>query len=724
MKPDDKWRLERISIRSFRGVAGEQILDFGGRSSLLYGNNGVGKSTMALALQWTLFGKFPSGVLPNIGFKNFLTPVSGIKGMSCGEVLFRRGAQVMTVSRDEETGTFRVKIGSRILEAEEAENERDSTLGLDMEAFVRTVLLHQSRVRGLLLDEVKDRNHAIDMLLGVEAAQDLLDILKDKPFRDAATEWRVSAESEKERHAAQDELLKRQYDGAVLQARESGFLSKDLNWTALSAHYGKLIAIVHSLATKHEAPLSKLVVPSSPAEAQKFSAKVARELIQIQSKAKSQVRLEQEKARADKIQGFLGAWDQTLNSRDKASKLVLAAEAPFASSGKPEGVLELADAEIEKQDELLKNLGQLHTLLTDARSALFAQRESTCPVCTQSVDASRLDKDLESRIRSLSSGELVEGRRVLDALKRSRVELRTSLEQLAEQRINCGLAQKQLAKLSEQIAVCLGAHAISESKVRQRLLESAKGSADACEALEKDVDSLANDIEAIATKATDLEGSLLTVILKREEISRHEKEGQKLMQNHAGSEKNAASMEAFGTRFERIRIALLGAKDQLASDRLKRARPRSLELYERLVRHPKFSSFDITTIQRARKVDYSFEVSVKGNPSSAREAKLVLSDGQVTATAVGIFVGLAESAAHGMDLLFIDDPTQNLDLPCKEAMAKLMVEMAGRKQIIVSTHDEDFVSYLREYGFDKKAAIFHIESWNGNPKVSRSESPD
>jgi len=75
-------------------------------------------------------------------------------------------------------------------------------------------------------------------------------------------------------------------------------------------------------------------------------------------------------------------------------------------------------------------------------------------------------------------------------------------------------------------------------------------------------------------------------------------------------------------------------------------------------------------------------------------------------------------------MLFIDDPTQNLDQGAKEAMAKLMVEIAGRKQIVISTHDEEFVSYLREYGFDKKASVFHIESWNGNPKiVSGSKSP-
>jgi bifunctional DNA-binding transcriptional regulator/antitoxin component of YhaV-PrlF toxin-antitoxin module len=29
----------------------------------------------------------------------------------------------------------------------------------------------------------------------------------------------------------------------------------------------------------------------------------------------------------------------------------------------------------------------------------------------------------------------------------------------------------------------------------------------------------------------------------------------------------------------------------------------------------------------------------------------------------------------------------------------------------------DLVSYLKEYGFYKNASVFHIESWNGNPKI-------
>ena len=87
---------------------------------------------------------------------------------------------------------------------------------------------------------------------------------------------------------------------------------------------------------------------------------------------------------------------------------------------------------------------------------------------------------------------------------------------------------------------------------------------------------------------------------------------------------------------------------------------------------------------------------------------------------VGIFIGLAESAGHALDLLFIDDPTQNIDAPCKEAMAKLMTEIAEQKQVVISTHDDTFVACLEEQGFHRRAAVFALEKWDGNPTVTSS----
>jgi DNA repair exonuclease SbcCD ATPase subunit len=193
-----RWRIASITIRRFRGVAGEHTFAFDGRSSMLHGNNGVGKSTVALALQWILYGRFPDGILQNNLFDRFLAPV-GQKGKGySGEVIFARGDETLTVHRD--TGEFAITHGGDSFKDEEAEAKRDGLLGIDMDTFVRAVLLQQSRIRSLLLDEPKERNKAIDRLLGMDVIEHLVDIVKPKDFENAAKERRQQIDAERREH--------------------------------------------------------------------------------------------------------------------------------------------------------------------------------------------------------------------------------------------------------------------------------------------------------------------------------------------------------------------------------------------------------------------------------------------------------------------------------------------------------------------------------------------
>jgi len=149
----ERWRLVSITVRQFRGVAKERRFEFNGRPGLLHGNNGVGKSTVALALQWTLYGRFPEGVLPNTAYDRFLSPIH-LKGKPySGEVVLSRGREKLVVSRDGTTKEFKLQIGSTSWSGPEAEEKRDALLGLDMDSFARAVVLQQSRIRALLLDD-------------------------------------------------------------------------------------------------------------------------------------------------------------------------------------------------------------------------------------------------------------------------------------------------------------------------------------------------------------------------------------------------------------------------------------------------------------------------------------------------------------------------------------------------------------------------------------------
>ena len=177
-----RWRLASVKIRSFRGVADEHTYEFDGRSGLLHGDNGVGKSTVAQSIQWTLYGKFPPEVLSNTSHKTFLAPVSAKNADWFGQVTLKSGKQTLVITRDQGTKEFSLELGDKTFTGDEAEVERDRLLGLDMAGFVRTVLLQQSRIRGLLLDSPKERNAALDRLLGMDDIEQILSRLKPRDF--------------------------------------------------------------------------------------------------------------------------------------------------------------------------------------------------------------------------------------------------------------------------------------------------------------------------------------------------------------------------------------------------------------------------------------------------------------------------------------------------------------------------------------------------------------
>ena len=139
-----------------------------------------------------------------------------------------------------------------------------------------------------------------------------------------------------------------------------------------------------------------------------------------------------------------------------------------------------------------------------------------------------------------------------------------------------------------------------------------------------------------------------------------------------------------------------------------------------LVDHPYFDTFTIEPVEQIGNVNYCYRVFKGAAAGDGAEARLVLSDGQMTAAALALFYALAESAHHSFDLLFIDDPTQNLDDKRKESMARAITQIAKLKQVVISTHDADFEAKLEDAGFKDGAACFRFRDWNGDPQVSAS----
>ncbi len=711
-----RWRLASVTIRQFRGVGKEKTYAFDGHPAMLHGNNGVGKSTVAVALQWILFGRFHGDVLPNAKMDSFLAPVQGKVKAYSGEVAFVRGGERLVITREGATKSFTVRLGKQTWSDEDAEAKRDEILGLDMDTFVRAVLLQQSRIRGLLLDEPKERNKALDRLLGMDAAEHFLELIRPRDFSQAADAWRDAIRDEQQQLRSQEELLGKQLEQCQRTARDLKFLNKDLNAAGLEARYAELSRDLVALGRKYKVEVDVLPPCAGVAHAGAVARGFEKGVRAIRLGAELRKRLTPVQKAIAELSGLAERSAESIEGRDAAAQ---ALEAFVKKHGDRKALMgERAEAQerLKALRQELKDADGLRQLLLDAHEFVKRAKPRECPVCERVLPER---PDLAARLRERSEGSASDAmekvRRNVEKTEGRLEGIASALDELTVLEKEVEAARKALEKVREKVAEVLGA-AVPENKLQARIEEALRARRDEEKKLAQAVEAMEADLEAIDGRERQIRAVLLPVVQKRDEVAAHEERMEAAKKRHEKSEARAAEMERYAVQLDAIRKVLIAAKEDLANELLGKAAPRAQELYRRLVRQPVFDTLEIEANARAGKVDYTFQVTA-GAGGAARDARLVLSDGQLTATALALFFGLAESTQHALDLLYVDDPTQNLDLPCKEAMAKVIAEIAKRRQIVVATQDEDFVTSLKGEGFPKNAIVHHITRWDGNPTV-------
>ena len=713
-----RWRLARVTLRHFRGVAGEQTYAFEGRSGLLHGHNGVGKSTFALGLQWVLYGRFQPGVLANVQPALFLTPVQAKAKPCSGEVVLARGGERLVVTRDAGERTFTVANGGSSFCGAEAEARRDELLGLDMDTFVRAVLLQQGRIRGLLLDDPKERNRALDRLLGMDAVEHLLDATKPRPFGDAASEWREAIRAEQQALDGAEKLLQQQLEAAQRTARELGFTAKDLTPSGLAGRYAELSRDLVALAARYEVSVPALAACPGPAQAAAVAGAFAKAAKAVRVGAAPQKRLAPVQQAIATLLALRARLADAGKARSDASARLADLVASRGEARALEGARSEARDRIAALRRELKDAGDLRQLLDDAHGYVSRARPSRCPVCERDLPPGA---DLAARLRQRADAMASEGvarlKRELSAAEERLAAAEAALAELSAAAKEVEASGRAAARVGAEVASAVGG-AVPEGKTPARLEEALRDREAERARLARAVEAMETEIEALERRQREVQVVLAPAVAKRDELARQEQRREDAKRRHAAREAKALGMERIAGQLEAIRKALLAAKQDLASELLDRAAPRAQALYRRLVRQPVFQGFDVQVTPKAAKVDYAFHVTTAAG--AARDARLVLSDGQLTATAMALFFGLAESTAHALGFLCVDDPTQNLDGPRKEAMAKVVAEMAGRRQVIVATQDEDFVAFLEGEGFPRHAVVHHLVEWDGSPNVQTS----
>ncbi|NWF85002.1 MAG: AAA family ATPase [Bryobacteraceae bacterium] len=493
-----RWRIEKLTLAGFRGFSKEASFPINGNSALIHGNNGTGKSTIAQGIQWILYGKFPPGVLANSQYDKFLSALSAGKKSYRGSLEFSCGKKRFVVHRDARGG-FTLQEGARTLTQEEAEDRLAALLGLDGESFVRVALLHQSKIRGLLMDDAKDRNAAMDKLLGTDSASDICAVLKPKVFTDAASRWRAAIQLREQNHKAKLDLLSEQLQEARERARSFGFLNKDFTIDGVESAYKSLWTGLEKISAQHEVSIGLFPGCSTLSSASAAAQSVKKAISTIRTHSSIQNRLATAKVKSGTILALKKEWIAGLKERDLAAASQVKFIKDYGTADDMAIDLKRLSTEMSKAKDRLKQANALRTLLSDAYALLAATPMTNCPVCESTLpDCQRTVQSLHQRVNKLANEEV-------KAIENSIRQMQKS-EQLIEQRqaalssldMTVKKHQSAVDKLTKRIVDALSLPAASEKSIASKLDSATK-------ALDEEVKALTNSVVILEEGLADME---------------------------------------------------------------------------------------------------------------------------------------------------------------------------------------------------------------------------
>ena len=165
--------------------------------------------------------------------------------------------------------------------------------------------------------------------------------------------------------------------------------------------------------------------------------------------------------------------------------------------------------------------------------------------------------------------------------------------------------------------------------------------------------------------------------------------------------------------------------ESLVADELARIEPLLQRIYATVDPHPAFRAVKfLTRMHRGRgRLWTTIEANASDKTITINEPRTVLSSSQLNVLAVATFLALNLSAAEPpLKLVALDDPLQTLDNVNLLGLSDLLRRLRGRRQILLSTHDDRLASLLerklRPVGTTERTISIVLASWDtSGPKV-------
>jgi len=685
----------RLIVRGFRGFREAVEFRFDQPATLLFGENRSGKSSTLNAIEWCLFGDDcvgkQTGIRERIGWvvPNGHMPAAD----ACVELELANSKNSYVVRRSLRKGTKKSMIAElelllpdgTSLSADTARQQLAQLLKAEFRDFMTTVYQHQEAVRGILTQEPKERNDAIDRLLGLSIYRNLLEALakvkaseRQRAMRDQfdAFEQRVQTALRTRDHDL-SELREQAAEAGVPVARESNALVRAAKVQSLLDDIARDAGIAPQLFAL---PKAWDGLPAFATAAKQAVAWLRREM----PCHKEQQALFQ---RQQYLLALQTAWDHATGDRDEIARGARALDVEYGGQQAVAAKLEAARQDLEKSQAQRRLASARAALISEAIAYLeqAATPDRSCPVCAAAAP------DLLARLRRQWQEELQVHVAAIDPLMKELNQRRQALE----------TGQTRYRELDRRLQSSLKAVDSCRTAIAQRLGRPLTAQDDPPAILRAELDALRESSQKLRDQVDDKHRRLGEV---EQELHRihlihgilHSQDKQQVLEAIQESPAFTA-LEAARDRVaewvsdvEAIRAAIAAVSHDEAGAKLKTAEATIDSYFRALTRHPTVKRIQLR-LEGARGQRNSYDVT----DQDGRDLTPILSQGDLNALALAIFLGLAAASAESnLGFVMLDDPSQSLGTEHKKHLVKVLDDVAQRKRLLLATMDAEFRTML------------------------------
>ncbi len=725
----------QLTVRGFRGFRGEHTFEFSSPVTILFGANRCGKSSTLNALEWCLFGDQCKGkdttIRERIGWvianQHLPTPDVQVELRLTGPggewVVRRRLSQPAGKRSLVEELEVECPDGE-IVSGPPAEQLLAQALRLSFRDFSTTVYQHQETIRGILTQEPRERNDALDRLLGLSDYRNLLSGIAAANPKRHQKDADASFTALEERIQTAGSLVRQQLEESRREAEDAGVPGSAFTERTALEIAGALIRdlqqFVEEIGLKAsrgrqppdspenpgaDAPGS-LDLPARWQDLSAFEKAVQNRINQLRAALPDQEEQSRLYQRQTAIRDRITDGENVSQQLDELGKQVQ--ELDSRHGGWQSLVQRLAQIEkgLNEHRSKQKEVSGRHQVLVEAVAYLQESelgQAQRCPVCES--ESEDLLHTLRHKLEQTLQGKL-------DQIQQTIASLQTEgnvLEKTAREYEKCDRQRVQLEeekqKLAQQVGELLGRELLGEDNP-VALLKIEQG------CIARRLQELVQLIGARQERLTRMEGELDRLRRVRQVLQQAEKQKNVETIKQAREYRELIAerdrLDRFVNDLQEIKRAISEAAHQVAGQKLKAASTAIDQYFRQLSGNPAVRQIVLELKEDRRSGRNVYTVT----DQDGRDLTPILSQGDLNALALAIFLGLASTAGATAPLGFVmlDDPSQSLGARHKSNLAAVLDQVSQTRPVLLATMDGEFRDCL-DKRLTRAKTTYVFEDW-------------